>query len=231
MERQVNAALNAVRAAKTGAEGVVRVSCVPGLVRLLLPLPVLVNDRHPRLTVEVSSVFRQVNLARGEADIALRMVKPSEPDLIARQAFEIGVAVYASQHYIERYGKPATKEELRKHRVVLYSEAFAHVAHFNWIEKYANPELQITRADGPDMACSLIAAGGGIGLADCHRGDREPGLVRVFPDVTSLVPGWLVYHESQRDTPRIKIVATMLEHFLREHRDLLRGVLTGPRGL
>ena len=124
-------------------------------------------------------------------------------------------------------GLPAGRQELKNHRLLLFSQEFAHLPHFNWLEPLANPDEAHLRVDGVDMAYNLALAGVGIGLCDCYRGDASPDLVRVLPEAASVTPGWIVYHESARDTPRVKAVVGMLGDYLDGQRGRLSGALAG----
>jgi DNA-binding transcriptional LysR family regulator len=150
------------------------------------------------------------------------MAEPEEPDLIANQCFEIGLSAYAAKSYVARHGLPATPAELRNHKIILYTKRFADLPQFNWIERYAGVNAHMMRADGPDMMLGLVSTGGGIGIID-FRGEGSPDLVRVFPEPSSFTQGWLVYHESARNTARVKAVVEMLTVFLKERAALLSG--------
>lgn len=118
MEASVASAASSIRAAKVEIEGVVRISCVPSIVRALMPFPATVKERHPMLTVELDSASRIVDLAKGDADVAIRMVKPTEADVIAKPGYELGLGLYASKAYLARRGEPKTSAELRHHEWV-----------------------------------------------------------------------------------------------------------------
>jgi DNA-binding transcriptional LysR family regulator len=223
MQTLAASATAAIRAAKAGVEGLVRISAVPGAAPLMLELPERVAARHPNLRVEISADFHRSDLARGEADIAMRMVEPREPDLVARQCFEVGISAFASKAYVERHGTPETFEDLRRHRLILYNSQFADRPHFRLFEPYAGANALTMRADGPDMALSLIAAGNGIGLVNDYYGARAPDLVRLFDGPLAFVPGYVVTHESARATARVKVVVDMLSAFLKERGSLLSG--------
>ena len=98
-----------------------------------------------------------------------------------------------------------------------------HLPWFNWIEKFADPHKPATRVDTTESANGLIAGGGGIGVATCVYGDKLPGVVRVFPEPIHEIQSWFVYHESSRDSARIKVVLEMLMDYTGERKDLLRG--------
>ncbi len=223
METIVGVALSHIRAAKTEIEGLVRISCVPGLMEFLIPLQTSVATRFPRLRVEVTSAFQIVDLAKGDADIALRMSPPSSPDLIGKKAFEFGMGLYASKKYVAEYGLLESLDDLQHHKIVHYSNAFSHIPTFSWIEKYLKPSESVLRADGPDMALNLVRSGGGIGIVDCYRADKSADVVRAFPEPFKQIPGWIVYHESLRNTGRIKAIVDMLVEFLAQNQAVLSG--------
>jgi DNA-binding transcriptional LysR family regulator len=223
MEAIVAGAATSIRAAKTEIDGVVKVSVVPSMLRTLMPFVPAATERHPKLSIELSAVQRTVDLARGEADIAIRMVQPREIDLVARRAFEMGLAVYASKSYVERCGLPGKPEDLRQHRLIQYTEGMLHLPWFSWMEAYANKGAPATRADSTEMAAGLVAAGNGIGVLTCFAGDKSPELVRVFPNPVAYAIGWIVYHETSRNSMRIRAVVDLLAEFLETLKDELSG--------
>ena len=117
---------------------------------------------------------------------------------------------------------PATQADLKNHKIILYTKRFADLPQFNWLERYAGVNAHTMRADGPDMMLGLVLTGSGIGIIDFH-GEGSPDLVRVFPEPSSFREGWLVYHESARNTARVKAVVEMLTAFLKEQAPLLSG--------
>ena len=229
METIVNSAVIDIHAAKTDIDGVVRISSVPSLVRVLMPLPAIVSAKHPRLLIELNAATRVIDLAKGEADIAIRMVRPTEIDLIAKRAFEFQAAVYASKSYAEKHGLPETFEDLRQHRLVQYVESMLHLPWFRWIENYANKNAPATRVDGTEMAFGMVSSGAGIGVLSCYSGDSSPDLVRVFPEPVANTIGWIVYHETARNSARIRAVVDILTEFFDETKDLLSGRLPRNR--
>ncbi len=150
------------------------------------------------------------------------MSEPKEADLVGIQCFEIGLSVFASKSYVAARGLPATREDLRAHKIIRYTKRFADVPQFAWIDEYAGANAHTMRADGPDMMLGLVASGGGIGIIDFH-GDLHADLVRVFPEPSAFRQGFIVYHESARNTARIRAVVEMLRAFLEQNALLLSG--------
>lgn len=123
-----------------------------------------------------------MDLAKGEADIAVRMSHPNELDLVARQAFECGWCVYASKAHVAARGLPSSVDALSNHSLVLYVEAMHSVAPLRWMEAYRGGPTQIARVDNLEIASQLMASGGGIGVLPCFIGEAMAELVRVFPE-------------------------------------------------
>ncbi len=223
MEAIVANAASAIRAAKTDIGGVIRISTVPSMLRTLMPLLPIAADAHPKLSIELSAAMRTIDLAKGEADIAVRMTQPREIDLIALRAFEIGFGVYASKDYVAQCGLPCLPEELSAHRLIQYAEPMLHLPWFGWLDRYAHKGAAATRADSTEMAVGLIGAGAGIGVIPCFSGDQSSNLLRIFPEPVATAVGWIVYHETTRDSARVRVVVDMLVEFLEARKDELSG--------
>jgi DNA-binding transcriptional LysR family regulator len=223
MEATVASAAGAIRAAKTGIDGVVRVSAVPSVLRTLMPLLAIAAERYPRLSIEMNAAARVIDLSKGEADIAIRMTQPQDVDLIGKRAFEMGFGVFTSSAYAARRELPKTFEELAQHQLVQYIEPMLHLPWFAWIEAFAGKGAPATRVDSTEMAVGLIAGGGGIGVLPCFSGDHTSNLVRVFREPIANAVGWIVYHESVRNSARIRAVVELLSEFLKTCEDDLSG--------
>ena len=85
------------------------------------------RDKFPSLAIQLAGDNRTIDLGKGEADIALRMFRPSESGLVARRAFEVGWGAYASKDYVAKHGVPASVADLPNHQLVLYVEAMHQV--------------------------------------------------------------------------------------------------------
>jgi DNA-binding transcriptional LysR family regulator len=223
MEAIVASAAGSIRAAKTGIDGLVKISAVPSMLRTLMPLLPIATERYPKLSIEVNAAARVIDLSRGEADIAVRMTQPQEVDLIGKRAFEMGFGVFASKTYAARRELPKTFVELAQHQLVQYIEPMLHLPWFAWIETFASKGAPATRVDSTEMAVGVVAAGGGIGVLPCFSGDQSSSLLRVFPEPVANAVGWIVYHESARNSARIRAVVELLTEYFKSREAELSG--------
>jgi DNA-binding transcriptional LysR family regulator len=229
MEVAISEMVRAVAAGKEDVSGVVRVATAPSIVPELVKhvLPEL-RTAHPGLTVEFGGSYHRVDLARGEADLALRFAKPQEPDFIARHATEVGWFVYASQSYLDLEGRPSSHDDLRRHRLVLYVKQMHAVSPLSWMEQYHAGNPNTARVDSLTLACNMVSTGGGIAVLPTFVGDRVPGLVRIFPERIGINSGWIVYHESMRDSARVRAVSDGLIRYFSRHENLFSGMESTP---
>ena len=120
-----------------------------------------------------------------------------------RHTFDLGFAFYASTGYLESAGRPSRAEDLREHRLVLYTDEFRSHPFGACIEQYADTALPVMRVDSVETARSMLAADAGIGVLWCCHGDSVATLERVLPDPVSSLELSVVYHRTLRgSTPR-----------------------------
>jgi DNA-binding transcriptional LysR family regulator len=225
MEVAAAGALRAIRASKEDVTGNVRVSVAPAFMHLLLRrlIPEL-RQTHPQLLVTIEASTARVDLSQGDTALAVRMNKPTEPDLIARRAFDCNWFLYASQAYLALHNKPATHDELEQHALVLYAELLHAAPPVRWLETYKAKARATMRVDSVESACEAAAADGGIVTLPAVVGDAATTLRRVFPDPVADNTGWVVYHACVRDNTRVRIVADALVDFFGTNARLFLGV-------
>jgi len=105
--------------------GVVRVAASDTMGSFyVMPALTRVREAHPDIKVVLSTSTQVTNLTRREADLAVRTVKPTDPDLISRRLARVPLGVYASRAYLQRRGVPGDDGDLQGHDVVLYDRPF-----------------------------------------------------------------------------------------------------------
>ena len=224
METSIIAANQQIRTAKLEVAGTVRVATTASVLPILVPALATYQKRYPALQFEFVASIERADLAKGEADVALRFAKPAEPDLIGRHVINVGWALYASKSYLAEHGAPDSAGALSRHRLVLYAESMHRLgAGLRWLEDYRCDETVIIRVDNLQSAEQLVSLGRGIGALTCTQGDANTELNRVFPDPFAHHPGYLVYHVSLRDVQRIRGALELLTEALTSQTERFSG--------
>ncbi len=221
MEAIVTEASLVLRTAKDDVAGTVRMSCPPGFVVLLLQALKTARETYPGLRCQVNGDYRTVDLAKGESDLALRAFRPTELDLVARKLVEIGWFVYASTSYREARGLPRTFDELASHALVLYTPPMHTVSALKWMEEHKGHATEIARVDNIELAAQVIASGEGIGVLPGFVAEANAGLVRVFEESVAITTMYCVYHESARDTARVRAAVDALTSYFEANASAL----------
>jgi DNA-binding transcriptional LysR family regulator len=149
---------------------------------------------------------------------------------VARRAFDCAWFVYASRGYLASRGRPASFDDLTQHDLVLYVEFLHSAAPTRWLEAYRRGAQAPSRMDSLETACHAALAGGGVAVLPAFVADQESGLERVFPDRVAVNTGWIVTHESLRDTSRVRTVADALLAFFRTHEAMFSGCSSATPG-
>lgn len=206
--------------------GVVRVTCPEPLVSLISQSGLLERfyARYPGLSVEFVMSDKALNLAKGEADVALRAGHVDDVDLVGRKIADTSWGVYASPKYIARHGKPERIEDLEKHRFVGFDGPKTNHRATKWLHQVA-PNAKIV-ARNNSMLGLVYAVKSGIGLAPLPKpiADRQEDLVCVLGPIPELTTMWrLLVHADARRTPRV----SAFFDFIVEEIETLRPILTG----
>ena len=208
---------------------------VVGVIRVTGPEPLVYritqsnlldrfHARHPGLRVEFVMSDKYLDLAKGDADVALRSGDTEDSELVGRKIGDSVWAVYASRKYIERCGQPASIEELEQHDLIGFEESMARHRASQWLRQVA-PQGRIVARNGSVLGL-LYSAKAGVGVAalPIAIADVEPELVRVLGPVPELARIWrLLTTPELRQTPRVNAFFD----FIVEEIDALRPILTG----
>ncbi|MEL6345714.1 MAG: LysR family transcriptional regulator [Myxococcota bacterium] len=196
----------AARVHAAGGTGNVTLSTIETIAtHVLAPRLNALRRAHPGIEVTLLASHRITSLARHVADLAIRVVRPHEPDVVGRRVGTFSMSLFAHPDYIDEYG-PIDADHLSAHTVVAYQQAFDRIPEQRWL-------LSRMEDNGPSFRVSSLAAlrevirsGVGIGiLPSFMRGDE---FIDCAPD--NNLPArelWLVMREESRAVPRIRAVA------------------------
>ncbi|UWQ13483.1 LysR family transcriptional regulator [Aliiroseovarius sp. M344] len=201
-------------------DGTVRITASDIFAAHLLP-PVLQHLREvaPKLNVEVVAANDIRDIQRREADIAIRHVRPEQPELYARLVQDADAHLYAAKSYIERRGRPTSKADLSHHEFVSFGDADEMIGYL------APLGIEITADNIPIGSNSGVVAweyvqhGLGISFMSEEVGDATPGVERLLPDMDPIVfPVWLITHRDLHTSPRIRLAFDTLADYLSRPR-------------
>jgi DNA-binding transcriptional LysR family regulator len=203
--------------------GVIRLTCPEPIMHRMAPVIERFNARHPGLRIEFVMSDRYLDLAKGEADVALRS-GDTDDELVGRKIADSVWAVYASRGYLERHGRPAQVSDLRNHPLVSLDESLANHRVVQWLAAVAPGATVAARNNSVLGLMYAVKSGVGIGPLPTAIADADPDLVRVLGPIPELARSWrLLTHPDLRRTPP---VAAFFD-FIVEERDAMKSILTG----
>lgn len=193
-------------------EGPVHVTTTEAIAtRYLMPHLGELRARHPGIDVILSSAERRLDLGRREADVAIRLMRPIEPDLVAKRLLRIELALYAAVDYLERRGRPAPDSDFRGHDVVSFLEGRPSEPETAWVARNCGAGRIVLKCNSVSTLIEAVREGIGVGLAPRIVGDRDPRLVRLdTPNPPEPREVWIAYHRDIEPSPRVRAVIDFL---------------------
>jgi DNA-binding transcriptional LysR family regulator len=183
------------------------------LPRVLKPL----REAAPGIRVRILASSDMENLTQRDADIAIRHVRPDQPDLIARHLGDFRANLYAATDYLDRAGRPRTVRDIADHDFVGNADPERLMAPLHNMGVPVRPESFVMSSASGVVAWELLKAGLRRLHAARSLGDAEPGLEKVLPGFPSLeFPIWLVTHRELQTSRRIRVVFDLLARGLAE---------------
>lgn len=210
--RAMGAAAEALSLAATGSSqavrGVVSVSATDVVATTLLPpLVKKLHDQEPGITIDVIPSNALSDLLRREADIAIRHVKPEQPDLIARLIREATAYFYASESWVNAHGHPRSAEDAARLSFVGSDRSGQYLGYLRTHGLPLSEANFSCYADHSVAHWALVRQGMGIGVMMEEIALATPGMVRVLDDLPPVrFPIWLVTHRELRTSKRIRMV-------------------------
>jgi len=226
-ERMEAAALE-VESRALGADrrlsGAVRVASTDAIAQVLvLPAMRALHARHPDIRVHLITGSARLDIARREAHLALRYVRPEKGSLISRRLARVAFAAYASKDYLAVRPAPPPGASLRGHDSVQLEEGIR-----SWQTTRLPDARVVVRANNGMTLLDAVVLGLGIGVLPCFVADRHPLLRRVWPPVAPEMDDlFLVVHQDVQRTGRVRAVIEALEERCAQVQDELQGRFRG----
>ncbi|MBA5777892.1 LysR family transcriptional regulator [Stappia sp. F7233] len=212
--REVLMKLEAVQARLTDTKekpsGVLRVTTTVGLGSTWLTsrLNEFV-DLYPDMELRLIFDDDELDLGMREADAAIRLRKPTQPDLIQRKLFTVHFHLYAAPSYIQRFGTPSSIEDLDRHRIISYGEhAPTYLRDMNWLETAGLPAGQtrrcVLRVNNVVAIKRSVQRGIGIALLPDYLIEENSGLLQLLTgEHVPTFDTYFVYPSELKNTARI----------------------------
>lgn len=175
-------------------------------------------DAYPEIAVTMVLFDGELDLAMREADVAIRMMPPRQPDLIQRHLLSMNYAVFASPTYLEKHGRPNSADDLDDHRIIVYGDdtrVSAPVANVNWLleagaspDRPRRPALEVNNIYGIYRA---VKSGLGIAALPEYLRNEAESLVHILPELKGpKIDAYFVYPEELRHSKRITVFRDFL---------------------
>jgi DNA-binding transcriptional LysR family regulator len=172
-------------------------------------------EHYPEISLSVVLDDQDLDLAMREADVAIRMHPPRQPDLIQRHLMTMSWNLMASPDYLKRMGVPERAEDLDQHRLLVFGDYRAPVPDINWVLD-AGKRQGITRRPVLEVNSIyglLLAVKSGLGIAAIpdYMVEETRELVRVLPEIKApKVEAYFVYPEELRNSKRVSVFRDFL---------------------
>jgi DNA-binding transcriptional LysR family regulator len=182
-------------------------------------------DLYPEIQVSLVVDDTELDLSMREADVAIRMSPPRQPDLVQRHLMTVHYHVYASSEYLKRFGTPQKPEDLDKHRIIIYGQdARPPVRNVNWLwEAGARPGHErkpIFMVNNVNAILRAVESGLGIASLPNFMAQETADLIRILPELTGPeVEAYFVYPEELRSSKRIAVFRDFLLRKVAEGRN------------
>ena len=173
-------------------------------------------DLYPGIHLELILDDSELDVAMRQADVAIRLRAPTQPDLIQRKLFTVHFHLYASPDYIKRFGQPMTTDDIDNHRIVVFGEnAPTYLKDMNWLcsagREPGHPRSAALSVNNVVAIKRAVEKGVGVAMLPDYIISADSDLVTVLTDYE--VPSFdcfFVYPEELRDSARVTVFRDFL---------------------
>lgn len=173
-------------------------------------------DLYPEITLTLLLTDEEIDLGMREADVAIRLNPPTQPDMVQRRLMTLHTHVYAAPEYLKTHTMPQSIEDLSEHNLIVYGEDFRPpTAHVNWLLEAATKAgaipanlLKVNNIYGIYRA---VQSGVGIAALPDYTVRQVSNLVRILPELSGPnFDSFFVYPEELRHSKRVNVFRDFL---------------------
>jgi len=168
------------------------------------------HEDHPEVAVELVLSNRSEDLLRREADIAVRMVRPTQDALLARRIGSLRLGVFAHRRYIQKHGAPTGLDDV-SHAAIGFDRDPSVARAVAELGVPDSRDFFAFRSDNDLAQLAALRAGFGVGVCQLGIGRRDPNLVPLMPGVGFSLEMWVVMHEDLKTSRRMRL---MFDHLV-----------------
>ena len=172
-------------------------------------------ESYPDITMSLLLDDNDLDLAMREADVAIRMHPPKQPDLVQRHLLAIHWVVCAAPEYLKKHGVPQRPEDLDAHKLILFGDYHPPVQDINWLadagRRPNNPRRALLEVNSTQAMVLAIRSGLGIGALPDYLITENQDLVVLLPELKApKVDVYFVYPEELRNSKRVAVFRDFL---------------------
>jgi DNA-binding transcriptional LysR family regulator len=200
-------------------EGTVRIAASEVVAAYVLPeITARLGMEEPGIEVEVVASNQVENLMRRDADIAIRMIRPVQNELVARKVADVPLRACAAKSYLNRRGRPREPTDLVDPALIGFDRSDEIIRGFAEFGVPLNRSSFRFRSDNQIVLWEALRTGNGIGFGQEPLIDRDPLMEMLLPDLPlPSLPVWLAMHRDVRSSVRIRRVADFLHEELKRY--------------
>ena len=173
------------------------------------------DSRYPGISLEIRAGFEVTNLARREADIALRTVRPSEGDFLIRHVGWWNLGLYAARGYAEAHSLRRGATDLARVGIITWDVEHRHLGGGAWFARHAPDARTVLAANSRLIQQAACKSGLGVAILPCAAADRDPDLIQLQPPENIVSAKlWLVVHRDLARTARIRAAMDFLSRIV-----------------
>jgi DNA-binding transcriptional LysR family regulator len=173
-------------------------------------------DLYPEIQLQLILANEELDLTMRQADCAIRLRQPQQPDLIQRRIFTVHFHLYAAPAYVNKYGKPTSIADIDNHRIVTWGEPVpSHLSDVNWLETAG-------RTDGSKRQAVLqindilsikraVQRGAGIAMLPDYMISKDSGLIQLLPETEApSFDTYFCYPDALKNQARLNVFRDFL---------------------
>jgi DNA-binding transcriptional LysR family regulator len=216
LEAEALAMQRAVGGRDVRMAGLVRITCAETVAtHILAPALAGLHREHPDIMIELTPNTRALSLSMREADIAVRLSRPNQHDLVIRRIGTMAFGLYAAADYLACHVGMDLADGCPGHHVITQSEDIEDGTQTGWLSGVTHRARVSVQTTSHEAAVTATVRGGGLACLARFRADREDRLVRLeIPPPVPRADIWLVIHKDNRHVPRIRAAINQITAYV-----------------